>query len=173
MKVFFVLAVLGLILSLTAHLATFVGIDPMQVCPWVWFLHMGIFVVWIPVVFLSNRCTKDQRKKDHLQVAMQNSPAWMQKLVGPLFTYVLFNFFFTIFFLQGGYTPRQVNGQFSLTDHGKLVRNITQAEYHRQQAYQVRAFSGHWILFYALASLVLYPTAKSQGEAISETLRDV
>jgi hypothetical protein len=39
-------------------------------------------------------------------------------------------------------------GKYVLTEHGKLVRELTEPEYTDFRAKQVRAFSGHWLVFY-------------------------
>ena len=60
---FLVLAVIGLILSLVSHTAAVLG-QPQPLGPAAWGLHIGIFVVWLPAVIVSNRLTGDFKVSD-------------------------------------------------------------------------------------------------------------
>lgn len=67
------------------------------------------------------------------------------------FVYGLLNFVIFMSLNEGG-GPQIRDGKYVLTSHGKLIRELTEEEYHQQRAYVVRGFSGHWMLF-ASASL--------------------
>jgi hypothetical protein len=148
----FLLALLGLVSSFVAHVATFAGINPEAVFPQVWLLHVGIFVVWIPTVVVS----KKYQGQDFWKASMRFSPVWLRGMCGALFTYALFNFFFCIFVLQKGGVPSEIDGKKVLHSHGSVIRELTDEEYERHRAYGVRTFSGHWMLFYGVATGVLY-----------------
>jgi len=72
---------------------------------------------------------------------------------GLFYAFVNFLLFMT---MQNG-TPAFKDGQYYLHNHGKLIRNITEQEYHHFKANLLRGFSGHWIAFYGIAAAVLYP----------------
>lgn len=161
-----IIAVAGLALSAIAHFLTFAGIDPENIFPWVWLLHIGIFVVWIPTVLISKKLTDKSSRKDAWKEAVKYSPAWMTKLCGVLFAYVFFNFFFTIFVLNKGGVPSVINGEKVLHSHGKIIRKLTDEEYERHKAYGVRTFSGHWMLFYGVAATVLLSDVRRRSSEI-------
>jgi len=160
-RFFGILAVIGFILSVIVHGLTFLGVDPQQDFRFVWLLHIGIFVVWIPAVIISK---KDGTLKgdDFWRIATQGWPRWMKVLPGILFGYILFNFFFSLFVLNEGGNPSVINGEKVLHSHGRIIRKLTDQEYHLHKAYLVRGFSGHWLLFYAVAAVILYPERKQE-----------
>jgi len=164
-SVFLVIAFVGFGLSVIAHGLTFVGINPQNAVPWIWVLHLGIFVVWIPTVLVSKKLTDQSKNKDAWKQAVKYSPAWMTKLCGVLFAYALFNFIFTMVALSGGGKPAVVNGEKVLRSHGKVIRKLTDEEYDRHQAHEVRLFSGHWMLFYGVASTVLLSELRRRSGA--------
>ena len=154
------IAVLGLVSSAVAHLSTFMGINPQRVVPKVWVLHVLIFVVWIPLVISSrNACTKENRK-DFWKIATRNAPGWMKILSLTLFVYAFFNFFYTIQVLNEGGVPSELDGKKVIHSHGRVIRELTDEEYEKHQAYEVRTFSGHWMVFYAIGMTVLYSRLK-------------
>jgi hypothetical protein len=55
-----------------------------------------------------------------------------------------------------GGSPSEQNGLFVMESHGRITRVLTAEEYHRQRAYLVRGFSGHWMLFYLFSLSMLY-----------------
>ncbi len=168
MKAIFFIAVFGLIASALAHFSTFFGINPQRVFPPVWVLHVLIFVVWLPVVLACrNACGKDNRT-DFWKIATRNAPRWMKVLSVALFAYAFFNFFFTIRVLNEGGVPSELDGKKVLHNHGKVIRELTDAEYEAHQAYSVRTFSGHWMVFYAVGMTVLYSKMKEDSNRAVE-----
>jgi hypothetical protein len=63
--------------------------------------------------------------------------------------YTFINFGIFAILMEGG-SPSVENGQHYLQSHGRTIRKLTEPEYKRFLAYEVRGFSGHWML----ASLV-------------------
>lgn len=59
--------------------------------------------------------------------------------------YTAVNFAVFINLMEG--TPEVKNGRYYLHHHGQIIREITEVEYGRFRAYEVRGFSGHWMLF--------------------------
>jgi hypothetical protein len=149
---FIVLAILGLVASAAAHFATFFGVDAREVFAPVLLLHVGIFVVWIPAVVLQRRgapADSEGNRSGGVSEVFPHAPRWMQVLTGVLFAYAIVNFITFIFLIRGGGSPtKRGDGTFT-ADKGRRV--ITEAEYRRLRAYEVRGFSGHWMMFYAAA----------------------
>jgi hypothetical protein len=141
---FGLLALLGFILSLAVHIASLFHIDVAQYFSFVWVLHLGIFVVFIPFVFISRKLFGNRLSPNFLQDNFSVQVIMLGKII--LF-YVVINFI--LFMIQSeGASPSILNGKFALTNHGKLVREITENEYHLFQARVLRGFSGHWLMFY-------------------------
>ena len=148
----------GLSLSFISHFLTFFGINPQNVIPGIWMLHIGIFVVWLPTVLIA----KKNRGKYIWQESIKFAPKWMITISKFLFFYMFFNFFFTIFVLQSGGSPNEINGKKILSNHGNIIKELTDEEYNRHNAYTVRTLSGHWMIFYCVAMTVLYSYSKEK-----------
>lgn len=151
MWVFLILALVGLTVSAIAHFSTCMGVDPQDSFPYIWLLHIGIFVVFLPAIAIQSLLPRDQ--KGNLQ-PLAFAPRWMQRLTIVAFIYMIVNFVVFIILTHAG-SPYKENGRYVLRDHGKFVRSITQAQYHRYRAYEVRGFSGHWVFFYLAAVTTL------------------
>src|SRR6185312_9029809 len=129
----------GLILSLYVHIGALRG---RQVLPEAFFfaLHIGIFVVWFPVVFLAKELSKGvQQKQDFWRGVLKGAPGWMLYMVYGFGAYAVVNF--AIFLLH---SPAKHVG----SSGPSLV--------------EWRGFSGHWMVFYSAAMAVLY-SAQTMG----------
>src|SRR5947208_3102873 len=70
------LAALGLMMSAAAHVASLWGKGlPM---PLFVTLHVGIFVVWLPTVFLANWMARGVKRRDFWKVAWVGCPLWLR-----------------------------------------------------------------------------------------------
>ena len=89
--VFIALAAVGLVVSLWVHLGAVMG---RRVAPeaFFWILHVGIFVVWIPAVFVAKARVGNMNRKDFWKVVLQGSPDWMRYMVYGFLGYAVFNF---------------------------------------------------------------------------------
>lgn len=145
----FLLALAGFALSLLAHILSFFSVDIQSEYPYVWLLHIGIFVVFIPAIMFQ----KKKQKNDF----MEHIPVHLKTMVIVFFIYAIFNFFFTLFVLkEGGCTPASENGMYYLKNKGHIEREISEKEYEKQRSYDVRLFSGHWMMFYLFGAGMLY-----------------
>jgi hypothetical protein len=126
LRPFMYLALLGFLASLTAHLASHMGIakpfglDPMP-------LHMGIFVVFVPAVLVSRRLAPGHWRTNYWKTALRGCPAWMRTGLYVIFGYAFLNF---IAVMLG---EKTVGGATAL-----------------------RGFSGHWMVFYYGAFAIMY-----------------
>lgn len=156
MKTLLIIATGGFIFSLTAHLASFLGIDPQSVFPPIWLLHIGIFVVWIPTVFLLRKTFKKTGREGFWKVAVRNAPTWMQALCIFFLLYTFFNFTNTLFTLNEEGVPAIVNGKKVLQSQGQVIRELTDEDFFRYQADTFRASSGHWMVFYIVSMTIFF-----------------
>ena len=130
---FLILSVFGFALSLATHAAALLGLaPPLGSASWV--LHIGIFVVWLPAVLVSNRIVAKLGRKSYWRAARCCCPAWMRWLTYACFAYTFVNFLLFISVVP----PRGV----------ALDGNTPSVVF--------RGFSGHWMAFYLAAASTLY-----------------
>lgn len=170
MRLLAIFGFLGFGLSLLVHLITFWGIDPSQRVPWIWLLHVGIFFVFGPMVFSARSQFKSERKGwvtdlrqpfDFWPKVLAPVPLWLRVVSIGFFVYAFVNFIVFIN-LSGGGAPSQRDGKYLLLNHGTVIRELTEEEYAWQQAYIVRGFSGHWMMFYLTSALYFAYHRKSE-----------
>jgi hypothetical protein len=83
------LSAIGLILSLLVNIAALTG---RHVAPYFWILHVGIFVVWFPAVFIAQRRVGNVNRKDFWKVVLKGSPEWMRYMVHGFLAYSFLDF---------------------------------------------------------------------------------
>jgi hypothetical protein len=165
--IFAALAAAGLAVSAAVHFSTFAGVDPLDVLPLVWVLHLGIFLVFAPGIAAANRVKRGDRGSFASQ--FPHAPRWLIGMTGFLFVYALVNFAVFIFLMRDGSPTRREDGTYAVTDHGRVVREISAGEFHRRQGYVARGFSGHWMLFYSAALTMLVSSARASAARQEET----
>ena len=147
-RAFAIFGFIGLFRSLAVHLTTFLGIDPSKHFPWVWGLHICIFIVFIPMLFVQGKTPK----KDFWARFFTDLPLWVRSAVAVFFAYAIINFALFFFLSEGG-VPGIRDGKYVLHNHGHMIRELSEVEYELQKAYVLRGFSGHWMVFYLMPAL--------------------
>jgi hypothetical protein len=134
--VFVGMSAVGLVVSLWVHVGAVMG---RRVAPegLFWILHMGIFVVWFPAVFVGKQRAGNLNRKDFWKVILRGSPDWVRYLLYGFFGYAVVNFMY--FFTQAP-SGHGGNGDTPVIDW--------------------RGFSGHWMAFYFAALVILYSATK-------------
>ena len=133
-------ASLLLLVSLAIHVVTFWSFNLADRFPWLWLLHLGIFVFIIP---LQLRQWFQQRRVDEelvtLTSELSNSkpagafpsvsgfPSWLTAIYLSLGVYVVVNFF--VFILGAEGSPYRRGEEYTLENHGKVVREISREAY--------------------------------------------
>lgn len=145
------MALIGFALSLIVHLSTYAGINPQKKFPPIWLLHIGIFVVFIPALLARNRLNNGRNKSSIPNLFDNSIPKWMKILCKIFCYYVFINFVCFMILMKDG-SPNIISGNYVISDHGKIVRVISEQEYELYQSYVVRGFSGHWMIFYISAA---------------------
>lgn len=140
-------AAAGLLLSLTVHLLSFVGLQPGGTALF-FGLHVGIFPLWLPVVLIAMKMSGGMPRQYYwnpfgswksLNFLFAGSPAWMQYMTLGFMIYALVNF---AIFLVLAPTGKASSGE--------------------PPAVVWRGFSGHWMVFYS-AGLMVLTTAYRRG----------
>jgi len=154
MIVFFVLAILGFCASLLVHGSTFLDSGSIGMSR-AWPLHLGIFAVVIPAVLSRPKRVAGVRRRS-LREEFAHAPRWMVPPFVALGAYAVLNFTLGITLL-GGFSGEKFTDRDGkhVAVHGDVVRPVGDAEYQLRQAHQARLFSGHWMLFYWAAAVML------------------
>ena len=147
--------------SLVVHLATFAS-HPAVSMESTLFIHVAVFVPFGSMVIISARRKRGKAKDTRASllerfvgyyveslriigriVRMVPTPVLILGII--LLIYVPINFILFIDRMWEG-SPNEDNGIYYLSDHGRYVRELTKEEYFQYQAYEVRGFSGHWMV---------------------------
>jgi hypothetical protein len=132
LPIFVALSAVGFVVSLWVHIGSMMG----RVLPQGFFflLHVGIFVVWFPAVFVARQKVGNLNRKDFWKRVLRGAPDWMRYFIYGLFVYT-----FVDLFLSKAHTPAG-EGQFNPSTW--------------------RQFSAAWMVFYAAAFAILYAASK-------------
>jgi hypothetical protein len=137
-------ALTGFVLATVAHVFALAGVNVAEHVPFVWLLHVGIFVVFIPFVFSSRKILGKQPSLADMRALV---PARVYVVGLAIVIYAIVNFVLFAAATEGG-NPAIEAGRYVLQIHGRLVRELSFAEYEALRANELRGFSGHWLFFY-------------------------
>jgi hypothetical protein len=91
-----IIAMTGLLMSIACHLMGWLQMDP----PWgksVFILHIGIFVVWLPLVMLANRTMPKGAERNNMKHLLAELPGWVRVACSVLFAYAMLHFVYFIY----------------------------------------------------------------------------
>jgi hypothetical protein len=127
--------------------------------PSVWLLHVGIFVVFVPLVFASRARTASTGGTSLRDVF----PGWPGIVMGAVMAYAFVNF---VLFMQSNEgTPLVRGGVYLLKHETRGLLHISEAQYHAHKALEIRGFSGHWLVFYLAPALYFLVARRRHGGA--------
>ncbi|MBN1912163.1 MAG: hypothetical protein JW818_20755 [Pirellulales bacterium] len=153
LNVFVVFSALVLVVSGGVHLAGLCRCDVRSAIPQIWILHVLALVAFAGGVYYINKVMRDPEQDQGRCILA--APKWIIILAGILFVYAGVNFMTVMMSMEGNVASRESDGSFALTDHGQVVRELSEDEYHLYRSCEVRAMSGHWMFFSALALVFL------------------
>jgi hypothetical protein len=84
-----VLSAIGLLASFVLHIASFYA-GPEFGKREIPIVFPGIFIVWVPTIFLAHKLTRDFKQRDFWKAALRGCPAWMYRSLWILWGYVFF-----------------------------------------------------------------------------------
>ena len=119
-----VIAAAGLLVSIVCHLMGWLGVEPPGGKSLFVMLNLGIFVVCIPLGILADR-TKPKSGRDNFKHLLAELPKWARVAAVGLLIYAILN-----------YVSIMIRHEW---------RGIS-------FSLKLRAFSGHWMLFYGWAA---------------------
>jgi hypothetical protein len=151
----------GLLLSAWAHLAALNGRALQLEHPWLFSLHLLMFVAFVPGLVLRilsarRRINADALQSQRLAGILAGIPLALRILVGALIVYAAANFLIAGTNLPNG-SVAEDNGAYSIRLRTGEIESIDRAAYLKIQASQLRAFSGHWLLFFTASIAMLWP----------------
>ena len=96
-----VVAAVGFVALFAIHVAALFGVT----YPFERFIGLfgpGLFVVFVPMIFVMNRLTRDFKQKDIWRAALRGCPAWMRRAVWVIGGYAWLGFFLLPVLYGGG-----------------------------------------------------------------------
>ena len=138
LRAIMLLALTGFTASAIVHALAVAGV-PSPFGPATWVLHVGIFAVWIPTILVAQRLTKTAKQSDFWKAAFRGCPPWVRVGAYLLAGYAALNFI--LFVVSTGQYPKNE------------VPDVV----------NYRGFSGHWMVFYYLATATLYSAIRLGG----------
>ncbi len=177
-KPLYYIAISGFVVSLLIHIISLTGYNQNNSIPFIWIIHIFVFVVFIPGILKISRYDRIKQKNRKLIENVKNLTAGVPKIISIIalisFFYAIMNFMAFIVLSEGG-GPNIIDGEYVLSNHGDIIRTLTEKEYFLFQANELRGFSGHWMLFYSISVLMLYPRKridKTETSSESKILTD-
>ena len=155
-------AFVGFCLSLAVHIAALLGHDVFSRHPEALLLHVGIFLVVVPLVFV------ERRRRTRLETTLrERAPRAVVVIAAALVVYAIVNF---AIFIATGYEggPEIRDGRTVLLSHGRFVRELTLAQYVAARANEARGFPGHWMVFYFVPFACFWFADRSVRSATAE-----
>lgn len=134
---FVILAAVGLVLTLIVHLSIWAGLP---LGKYTMKLFIGIPVVWLPTVLVSQVLTKDSKQKGSWKECMRECPVWMRRMSSVFFIYAFISLGFLLF---GIYTD------IKSADSDSGLPNFISL-----------GFSGFCLMFYSTAMAMFYSARK-------------
>jgi len=154
-----IISLLGAAACAAAHVLTFADIP---FYPIYLFLPL-VFVVWILAIWRLRRVPR----KNLISEIFGDVPRWMKLSSALLFAYVFINFFACMYLLDGGNPERLPDHRLVLKEKGKILRELTPAEFRHAQAVQIRMLTGHLLVFFTLAGFVFHTCWIKTGPAMA------
>jgi hypothetical protein len=140
-KAMAIAAVPGLIAAICVFIASFFGLTMDKLGAKAALLHLGIFVLAIPLIFVD----RTSRGVD----PFLGKPVWAVRTMQLLFL-VFLGVFVTFLLLSHAASPDILNGEYVLNSHGKIVGYISERDYRFLKGWELRLFASGWTLFYCI-----------------------
>lgn len=138
-----------LIISLLCHIATYIGYDLSEQFSMIYYVHILVIFLGIPVVLDRNSNYGIYYMKPIIAIILFG-------------IYTLMFFIYTMLLLDGG-GPEVVGTKFALVSHGRVIREIAQDEYVLYKLLVFRRITSFWIVFLATFTYQYVIRVKANG----------
>lgn len=147
------------------HVLTFTGLafPPMVFVGLLLFVPL-LFVVWPLAIWRWRRTPR----RNLVSEVFGNIPRWMKYLTGALLVYAFANYFVCRALNDWGEPVRLDDGRLVLQAKTGLVRELSAEEFRAAQAVQVRILSGHLLVFFGLAVIVIHSVWVKNSTAMAD-----
>jgi hypothetical protein len=132
--------------TLGLHVASFFSSDLGGVRRFVWF-HFFLIGIGIVTVLIY------KMRGEPFQPTVL--PGWAQVPLALIFLYFVLNMVVLFIVLKAG-SPKFTNGSYQLTDHGKLIRYLTEDEYKNMTNWELRFFASGWMIGFGALTAYLW-----------------
>jgi len=156
-----VIGVCATVASLLIHLSTFLPYLDVSMGQ-VFCMHYVAIILSGSIFFSARNFMKSDKGSydpqsiiDTFGSALKAIPTPVLVMVAFFFFYAFINFFVFIGLMEGG-SPSARDGIYYLHNHGQKIRDLTFTEYKRFLVYEVRGFSGHWIVFTLIPTIFYF-----------------
>jgi hypothetical protein len=177
----FALSTVGFFVALAVHFSTYIGFHLLRTNPEIMWLHVLVFPPFLTALKIMNDVKKKReasgmpgaaepksgKRNDAFdQLFPFGAPQWAKKALSVAGFYALVNFIVFIIFIPA--TPLSGGGEDgkyrAKNRHGTF--EVTEEEYYSYRNWELRGFSGHWMMFYLTPSLGLgvYLARRGKGE---------
>jgi hypothetical protein len=162
-----VLAACGLAASASTFIGSYLGMTMDSISRWAVVLHIGIFILFVPICLLNYSSVKD-RNLFWIEFS-KGIPKWVVpaiKLLG-----LFFAIHFLLFLIEShAASPRIKDGQYVLDSHGQILQVITKREYLHLKGAELRLFATGWMFFYLLTlAYWWFPRSRERLAGIAST----
>lgn len=165
-KVFYYLSAMLLIAGILIHLYTFIPGVPALPKYWLFILFVGVFITFLPAVRCANALIGGEFRQDMWKIALAPLARWHRAALVALFAYMIFNFLFTLLYLNRGFSAEVVNGRYELQSKGHFVKHIDAPTYHLYRNREARGMTGHAIMFQAISGALLLSALRKRDQKI-------
>jgi hypothetical protein len=149
-KLFALVAAAGLIATVWLYFRSYSGTTLDSLGLNVLVLHTGIFVLVIPILIAEYSASNG--RSFSLDKFAQGKPSWAASAIQ--FLGVCFFAHFVLFAIQGHFAgPGVREGHYVLQSHGRIVKEISHADYVKLKGAELRIFVTAWMFFYFVMTM--------------------
>ena len=158
-----IIAASALAASLIVYALSFVGTTMDEMFRWAMLLTVSVFALVLPMYAVEYSAIKNS--KFFGDAIWRGLPKWAVRaiqIVG-----LLFAAHFVLFLVQShAASPEIINGEYVLSNHGQIVKELTESQYRWLKGSELRLFATGWLSFYlALALYWWFPKRASTQRA--------
>ena len=165
LRLLFWVSALSTAFCAAVHVLTFTGVAFPPAIFLVLLLFVALlFVVWPLAIWRWRRLPR----RNLVSEVFGNIPRWMKYLTGALLVYAFVNFYACRALNDGGEPARLADGRLVLQTKAGLGRELSPEEFRAAQAVQVRLLSGHLLVFFGLAVIVVRSVWIKNGPAMAD-----
>lgn len=138
-KVIAIVAAPGFLAGVFIMGASFFGLTLDRLGMKAFAMHLGIFVLLIPLTFVE----PNSKGRD----LFRGKPRWAVRSIQTLFVFFV-AVFIGFLVLSHGASPDIIGGEYVLNSHGRIVGHISERDYLSLKGWELRLFASRWTLAY-------------------------